>query len=153
MMVYYIYIRAQRQLFQIFTQPIHAIDAKSVTLSRLKSINTIGVELYFWDIFEISLGYFCNILGISFGISFSWGYLWDILGIFWGYLGDHVFIGPLIPYDHWTVGPWDHWSMGPLVLWTIGPLNNWSIGPLVHWSIGPLVHWSIGPLVHWSKCQ
>ena len=67
MMVYYI----SRPLFQIFTQSIEAIDASSVTLSRLKSINAIDVTGYFGDIFGIFLEYF-----------------WDILGIFWGYFGD-----------------------------------------------------------------
>ena len=41
MMVYY--ISRQRQLFQIFTQSIDAIDVTSVTLSRLNSINAIDV--------------------------------------------------------------------------------------------------------------
>ena len=43
MMVYYIYISAQRQLFQIFTQSMDAIDVTSVTLSRINSINAIDV--------------------------------------------------------------------------------------------------------------
>ena len=38
------YIRPQRQLFQIFTQSIDAIDVASVTLSRLNSINAIDVK-------------------------------------------------------------------------------------------------------------
>ena len=73
MMVYYIYISAQRQLFQIFTQSIDAIDVKSVTLSCLNSINAIDVTRYLGDIFGI-----------------FWGYFGDILGKFWGYFGDIV---------------------------------------------------------------
>ena len=38
-----LYIYPQRQLFQIFTQSIDAIDVSSVTLSRLNSINAIDV--------------------------------------------------------------------------------------------------------------
>ena len=57
-------------------------NVTSVTLSRLKSINAIGVELYFWDIFEISFGYLWDIFGISLG------YLWDIFGISLRYLWD-----------------------------------------------------------------
>ena len=51
MMVYY--ISAARQLFQIFTQSLVAIDVTSVTLSRLNSINAIDVTRYFGDIFGI----------------------------------------------------------------------------------------------------
>ena len=50
-MVYY--ISAQRQLFQIFTRSIDAIDVTSVTLSRLNSINAIGVTRYLGDILGI----------------------------------------------------------------------------------------------------
>ena len=38
-----LYIYPQRQLFQIFTQSIDAIDVTSVTLSRLNSINAIDI--------------------------------------------------------------------------------------------------------------
>ena len=38
-----LYICAQRQLFQIFSQSLDAIDVTSVTLSRLNSINAIDV--------------------------------------------------------------------------------------------------------------
>ena len=54
MMVYY--ISAQRQLFQIFTQTIDAIDVTSVTLSRLNSINADDVTRYFGDILRIFWG-------------------------------------------------------------------------------------------------
>ena len=80
MLVYY--ISRQRQLFQIFTQSLDAIDVRSVTLSPLNSINAIDVKRYLRDTFGISLGYLWDILGISLG------YLWDILGIFWDYPGD-----------------------------------------------------------------
>ena len=71
-----LYIRAaQRQLFQIFTQSLAAIDVTSVTLSCLNSINAIDVTRYFGDIFGISWGYLGDILRIS------RGYLWDIMGI------------------------------------------------------------------------
>ena len=66
----YIYPQQQRQLYQIFTQSINAIDVTSVTLSRLISINAIDVTRC-W-------GYLGDILGIS------GGYLGDILGISWG---------------------------------------------------------------------
>ena len=90
-MVYY--ISAQRQLFQIFTQSLDAIDVTSVTPSPLNSINAIdvtsylgeifGISLrYLWDIFKISLGYLQDILGIF------WGYVEDMLGISLGYFGD-----------------------------------------------------------------
>ena len=52
-----LYIRVQRQLFQIFTQSLDAIDVTSVTLSCLNSINAIDVTRYLGDIFGISLGY------------------------------------------------------------------------------------------------
>ena len=42
MMVYY--MSRQRQLFQIFTQSIDAIDVTSITLSRLNSINACDVK-------------------------------------------------------------------------------------------------------------
>ena len=57
----------QRQLSQIFTQSIDAIDVTRVTLSRLNSINAIDVTRYLGDIFGISLGYLWNIFGISLG--------------------------------------------------------------------------------------
>ena len=51
MMVYY--ISAARQLFQIFTQSLDAIDVTSVTLKRLNSINADDVTRYFGDILGI----------------------------------------------------------------------------------------------------
>ena len=64
-----LYIHAQRQVFQIFTQSLDAIDVTSVTLSRLNSINAIDVSTYLEDIFGISLGYLGDIFGISLGYS------------------------------------------------------------------------------------
>ena len=77
-----LYIYPQRQLFQIFTQSIDAIDVTSVTLCRLNSINAIDVTGYVEDILRIFLEYFWDILGIF------WGYFWYILEIFWRYFGD-----------------------------------------------------------------
>ena len=51
MMVYY--ISARRQLFQIFTQSLDAIDVTSVTLKRLNSVNADDVTRYFGDILGI----------------------------------------------------------------------------------------------------
>ena len=51
-----LYIRAARQLFQIFTQSIDAIDVTSVTLSRLNSINAIDITAYLGDILGEFLG-------------------------------------------------------------------------------------------------
>ena len=85
-MVYY--ISARRQLFQIFTQSLDAIDVTSVTLKRLNSINADDVTRYLGDILGIFWEYLGDILGISLR------YLWDILG---------------------TIGPFLHWSIGRLV--------------------------------------
>ena len=52
MMVYYISAR-RRQLFQIFTQSLDAIDVTSVTLKRLNSVNADDVTRYFGDILGI----------------------------------------------------------------------------------------------------
>ena len=92
MLVYYISIYWQ-PLFQIFTQSLDAIDVKSVTPSRLNSINAIDVTGYLGDIFGIFMEFFWDILGIFWGyfwyiLEIFWRYFGDILGIFWGYFGD-----------------------------------------------------------------
>ena len=84
MMVYY--ISRQRQLFQIFTQSIDAIDVTSVTLSRI----SVSMQFMSQENFE------CPLIHWSIGSLVPW------------------FITTIGLLVHGTIGPMDHWSIGPL---------------------------------------
>ena len=99
-----LYIYICRQLFQIFTQSVDAIDVTSVTKSRLNSINAIHVTR-------------CKLMLIE-----CW------------MLNAPMFQCSNLPMFQCFNVPIFQCFIGPLVHWFIGPLVHWSIGPLVHWS-------------------